>query len=86
MSAVAIEDVLTKLELIQEDYQNKMIAGVCGGGHTVEGQMVNYRAAVMVSKELGRVIEFISESLKQDAEAAEATFEPLKSDPYEEES
>lgn len=72
-----IEDALQKLRDIRASFQAKMIAGTCGGGASIGGQMVNYRASVIANVELGKVIEQIESDMKAESDASDASYEPL---------
>jgi hypothetical protein len=52
-----LEKLLDKINERIVDNDAKMIAGTCGGGNSIDGQMVNYRVAVIMRRELLRLRE-----------------------------
>lgn len=75
-----IDDVLTKLKDIRASQQVRMCAGTCGGGTTIEGQMVNYRVAVVVNSELSKIIDQIESDMKKETDVAESVLRALDDD------
>jgi hypothetical protein len=55
---------------------DKILSGTCGGGDTIDGQMVNYRAAVMLRRSLHRfkdqVVAIISGGEIEEGDLLEA--------------
>lgn len=53
------ETTIAYIQNLLDGYAKKICDGSCGGGETIEGQMVNYRVAVALRRNLLRIKENI---------------------------
>lgn len=60
------EDIIDLFDQIIEGFAKRIVEGKCGGGETIDGQMVNYRSAVNSRQHIIKIRNKVAEIIAKE--------------------